>query len=454
MKTLLVYAPFCTPALPPYAIANIASFLKANLPKGGSVEVLDLNLEFHKSLFPAEQAYYHDLKSGYSHDIYDKTTNDFRKKTVEVYSRNNKLVVEGKVPELFEDMLRKILDIKPDIVAFSIVYSSQAFYALALIDALKAKGVRCVVGGPAAAGKLKEAADAHLKNEVDLLEYITGKESDHEKLVCSYTIDFKAFPLKEYFSPSAVIPIKTSSTCYYQQCAFCTHHGKGQYYEYDLAQIGRTVAASGVKHVFIVDDMVSRKRLLDIAGIFKPLGVSWTCQLKPTKDFDEKTLKTLRESGLKIIIWGVESGCDRILSLMKKGTNKKDIAAVLQASHAAGIKNMVYIMFGFPTETKEEFLETITFLKDNEANIDLVSTSVFGLQKGAPVFDKPSDFGITDIMEEKRTVLEPSITYKVSSGLSQEDALKLRGRYKRTLEHINKYPKLMNFFREHMLCLE
>jgi hypothetical protein len=454
MKTLLVYAPFCTPAVPPYAIANIASFLKANLPKGSHVGVLDLNLEFHKALFPKEQEYYLSLKKGFSHDIYDRTTNDFRKKTVDVYSRNNKLVVEGKIPELFDEMLRKIVELKPDIVAFSIVYSSQAFYALALINALKTKGIRCVVGGPAAAGKAKDAADAHLKNEVELLEYITGKESDHNSLVCSYIIDFKAFPLKDYFSPSPVIPIKTSSTCYCQQCAFCTHHGKGQYYEYNLDQIGRTVAASGVKHVFIVDDMVSKKRLAELAAVFKPLGISWTCQLKPTKDFDAETLKVLHDSGLKIIIWGVESGCDRILKLMRKGTNKNDVAVVLKSSRCVGIKNMVYIMFGFPTETKEEFIETINFLKDNSENIDLVSTSIFGLQKGAPVFESPCDFGITDIIEEKRTVLEPSIKYKTSSGLSQEDANKCRGRYKRTIESINKYPKLMNFFREHMLCLE
>ncbi|MBW2971526.1 radical SAM protein [Candidatus Woesearchaeota archaeon] len=454
MRTVLVYAPFCTPAAPPYAIANIASFLRANLPEGQEVRVLDINLLFHAAMFSEEQAYYQGLKEDYSHDVYDSRTAEFRRRTEEVYRINNRKVVEGKVPELFEDMLGKILAEKPDLVAFSIVYSSQAFYACALIGALKARGIRCVVGGPSAAGKVKSAADVFLRNEVELLDYITGKKSDHEKLVCGYTIDFKAFPLEDYFVPSPVIPIKTSSTCYYQQCAFCTHHGKGMYYVYDLAQIGRTVAASGAKHVFIVDDMVSGRRLMDIAKVFRPLGVKWTVQLKPTRDFDLAMLKALRSSGLRMIIWGVESGCDRILGLMKKGTNRQDISKVLAASHAAGIKNSVYIMFGFPTETKEEFLETIQFLKDNADSIDLISTSVFGLQKGAPVFESASDFGITEITETGRTVLEPSIKYKVSSGLSREDAEKLRNGYKRTIENINKYPKLMNFFREHMLCLE
>ena len=154
-----------------------------------------------------------------------------------------------------------------------------------------------------------------------------------------------------------------------------------------------------------------------------------------------------------MIIWGVESGSDRVLSLMRKGTNKKDISKVLSDSHKAGIRNTVYIMFGFPTETKEEFLETISFLEDNADSIDLVSTSVFGLQKGTPVFDNPGDFGITKITESKRTILEPKISYEVSSGLTHAGAVKLRNSYKKTMEKVNKFPKTMNFFREHMLLV-
>ena len=62
-------------------------------------------------------------------------------------------------------------------------------------------------------------------------------------------------------------------------------------------------------------------------------------------------------------MWGVESGNDRVLELINKGTNVKDIEKVLEDSHNVGIKNIAYILFGFPTEIKEEFLDTIEFLK-------------------------------------------------------------------------------------------
>jgi anaerobic magnesium-protoporphyrin IX monomethyl ester cyclase len=147
----------------------------------------------------------------------------------------------------------------------------------------------------------------------------------------------------------------------------------------------------------------------------------------------------------------VESGSDRILGLMRKGTTKAVIRQVLTSSHAAGIRNVAYIMFGFPTETGEEFVETIQFLKNCSSSIDLVSTSVFGLQKGTPVFDEPSKFGIATISEAPRKILEPLISYETLSGMTHEEARQLRSNYRRTLQKLDRYPKYMNFWREHML---
>jgi anaerobic magnesium-protoporphyrin IX monomethyl ester cyclase len=62
-------------------------------------------------------------------------------------------------------------------------------------------------------------------------------------------------------------------------------------------------------------------------------------------------------------------------------------------------------MFGFPSETEKEFIDTIDFLKENDVNIDLISTSVFGLQKESYIYSHPNEFGIEKIFEEERTVL-------------------------------------------------
>ena len=449
MKTILVYSPFCTPASPSYSINYLASFLNNN---GQDVTILDLNLKFHEIKYPEYQEYYQKLKSTeYDKNEYNHKTKQFQQLTSQDYSENNKKVIKGEDPELLNELLAQIMVHKPTSVAFSIVYSSQAFYTLALLKRLKGLGIKTIIGGPAINEKLKQNADKTLKNEVELLEEISGKDVEHQKLNSSKIINYKN--LNNYFVPHPVVPIKTSNACYYQQCAFCTHHGQVKYQEFKLEDIKQTIINSGQKRFFFIDDMISKKRLLAIAELIQPLNISWMCQLRPTKDLDKETLETLYRSGLKIILWGVESGSDRILKVIRKGTNIKDIPLVLKNSQQAGIKNVLYIMFGFPTETKEEFMSTIEFLEQNKDNIDLISTSTFGLQKEAPAYKEPETFGIIQIKEKERTVLEPKITYQVKEGLTPQEVVVLRKRNQKRIIKLNKFPKNMNYFREQMLCL-
>lgn len=350
-------------------------------------------------------------------------------------------------------MLTQILATSPEVVGFSIIYSSQAFYVSALIDALKSKGIKVVIGGPAVNHNLRSKADAVLANEVEFLQYLTEKEMDHQKLDTSRVLDFSSLPLEEYFVPEVVLPLRSTNTCYYQQCAFCTHHGNLPYMEYALEDILSTIETSGCKYIFFTDDMIHKKRLLQIAELLKPLDVRWMCQLRPTKELDKETLLILYNSGLRHVIWGVESGCDRVLDAMQKGTNTTDAQKVLLDAHEVGIKNGVYIMFGFPTETKEEFLQTIAFLKKNSEIIDIVSTAVFGLQQGARAFDEPLQYGIMRVQLEERSLLDAKVHYEVESGLTNEQVKLLRKKHKGTLEAMDKYPKQMNFFREHLFCL-
>jgi radical SAM superfamily enzyme YgiQ (UPF0313 family) len=441
-KILLVYLPFCTPAAPPYSLMNLAQFLNNN--SKNKIETLDLNLEWHSLKFPKFKKFFQNKKRW---NDYDQQASEFNKLTKTLYAENNKSVVKGGKPEFLDKLLRKIKSYKPDLIAFSIVYSSQAFYAYALLKELKEFDT--VIGGPAVTENLVKLS-THLNNEIEFLEHINGKSTPHDKLNFNTGPDFSK--LDQYFSPENVIPIKTSNTCYYRKCTFCSHFRNIPYHEYDLDAIKQTIKKSKGKLFFFIDDQMTSKRLTEISKLIKPFNVQWMCQLKPAREFTKEILQEAYDSGLKLVIWGVESGCDRILKLMRKGTNTKDIRTVLNNSHEVGIKNTTYIMFGFPTETQEEFLETIEFLKENSKNIDLISTATFGLQHGTYIYNNPSKFEITKITEKQRTVLEPQISYEVKKGLTQKEANKMKKNYKKTLHSINKFPKQMNYFREHMLC--
>lgn len=284
MKVLLVHLPFCTPISPPYSLSYLAGFLKGNSTH--SVSVLDLNLAFHNRKFAS---YKDDVKAG-------NNVPEFMKETSAVYAKNNRDVLAGGTPEYFEEFIALIKETKPDVVAFSVVYSSQAFYAYAL---LKALDVTTVVGGPAANSKLKKVADHYFPHEIAFLEFLEKKKIPREDMDFGTVPAYNLFPLSDYFIKEPVIPLKTSTTCYYKRCAFCSHYSPVPYVEYSLEDIKKTV--EGHKYLFIIDDMIPASRLRKLSDVLK--DKVWTCQLKP-KAFSSETLKKLHANGMRMAMWG------------------------------------------------------------------------------------------------------------------------------------------------------
>ncbi len=457
MKLLLIYPPFCAPTIRPYSISYLKNFVENNLDL--EVKCLDLNAQFHKLRFPK---YYQRLKQ--KHDLlsYGRLLEEFENEARDVYAHNHKTVIAGKEPELLSQMIQLIIQEKADDLAFSFVYNSQVFYGKALLEALQGKGIHCLVGGPAIPTTLQPYL--HLKNEVELIAYLAQQQqqqqqqpdvqrSDEKHYNCNTIPDFSDYHDEDYLSAARLIPIKTSSTCFYKQCTFCTHYADVPYLEFNLENIKKTIIRSGAKHVCFIDDMISRERLDAIAKMMKPLGVTWWCQLRPTRDL-RGHFQELQASGLRSIAWGVESGSQRILNLMKKGTTVENIPLILKESHDAGIKNMVYIMFGFPTETKEEFGQTLAFLQQNTSVIDLVSTAVFGLQKRSTIYQNPAQFGIQEVKTQPRTILDEKITYRSQSGLQPGEVKILKQKYKRSLRQLNKVPAVFDYFKEQILVFD
>lgn len=454
MKILLINPPFCPPTMVPYAISYLKGFLGTNLHV--DAKCLDLNAVFHRMRFPD---LYGRLRSEefVTDAVYGQLLAEFEAASRKVHSSNNKEVVCGRSPELIGELIKIVDDEKPDLVAFSVVYSSQSFYVSLIAKALMGRGVSCVAGGPALNYNIKEQMPC-LNNERELAGYIVSingsslQKKEGSALISECLPDFSDYDRADYFSRELIVPIKTSSTCFYQQCTFCTHFAKVPYREYGMDQIMQSIRQSGARNVFFIDDMISKNRLLDIAGQVKEQKISWWVQLRPTKDL-LGSFEILAASGCKAICWGVESGSQRILDLIKKGTLARHIPKILKQSDEAGIKNIIYIMFGFPSETRDEFLETIEFLKDNQANIFLVSPSVFGLQKGSRVWDDPQGFGIASIKATPRVFLGEKIEYTVSSGLDKEAARRLRGRFSKTIAKINKAHPVFKDYKEQVLLI-
>lgn len=448
MKVLCTFVPFCSPVSPPYSISYIAQFLKNN--SNHEIDLLDLNAKIHKAHFEEEYKLIINALKHNNLDLYQEHITKIKQAFTDFARMHNTACRKGEENELINLALRSITKKNPDIVALSLIYNSQAFFALQLTKKLQAKGFKVVVGGPAMTAQLKKQADFFFPHEIAFLEFLEDKKVNMDEVDARQILDFSSYDVDDYFAPSITIPLRTTSCCYYQQCTFCTHHKKGRYLEYDLDNMKESINRSKAKNVFIIDDMIHEQRLQELSTMLKPLNVKWLCQLKP-KSMSKETLQLAYDSGLRAVLWGVESGNQRILDLMKKSTKIDEMKEVLKDAKDVGITNVLFIMFGFPTETRDEFLETIDFLKDNP--VDLISSAVFGLQEGSPIFDKPQDFGITEVFKEERIALPEKITFSISEGLTTQEAKDLRKKYRKTLQNLNHFPTEMNMYREHMLYL-
>ena len=93
------------------------------------------------------------------------------------------------------------------------------------------------------------------------------------------------------------------------------------------------------------------------------LGVTWNCTTR-VDCIDRELLEIMKKAGCYNISYGVESGSERVLKLIKKGITKERIRDVFKWTKEVGIESVGFFIIGLPTQTKEEVLETIEFAKE------------------------------------------------------------------------------------------
>lgn len=438
MNILLLNLPVHIPTVMPYSLAMMNCILRSSINE--TITMIDLNSFFHLNKFPE-----HYRSKGYD---YFKALDKFEAASRSHYQNLSRAAREGRKPEGYDLLIKRILAEKPDVVCISFTYNSQMYFADSLVKELNFKKIKVIVGGPADYSKLKDVV--RLENYSKLIDHLETLGAKRFVKMKNAIIDFSDFNKKEYFTNDVVYPLRTAISCPYKQCAFCTHHGNLPYHMMDLSAIKDAILVNKMKKVCFIDDDFPIVRIKELAKLLEPLRVEWWCQLRPVKELIP-LFHMLYDSGLRSVAWGVESGSQKVLDLMEKGTKVEDVMDVLKASNEIGIKNMTYIMFGYPGETEAEFMKTIEFLEKNAKSIELVSLSVFGLQRGSRIYDNPEEFGVKKVEEIDRTLYGEKITYEPKEGLTQLQAKELKLKMKGRINKVNKVPKVLNSCKEQIL---
>ena len=181
---------------------------------------------------------------------------------------------------------------------------------------------------------------------------------------------------ERYLSPPGLIrgwassrhaSVMASRGCPYR-CTFCASHLQlGRRFRLRsvddvLAELDLLVERYAIRGVYWVDDIFTgdrewvRQLCAELAR--RPYDLEWGCQSRVT-GIDRPTLDAMREAGCVQVDFGVESGSQRTLNRMKKGTKVQHIVDAFDLVHDAGLRTGASFIFGSPGEDAEDVWETI-----------------------------------------------------------------------------------------------
>jgi anaerobic magnesium-protoporphyrin IX monomethyl ester cyclase len=396
-----------------------------------------------------------------------------------------------KLPSMLQDCFKEILALKPDCVGVSMIFSEQIPVGAALGRALRQQAkLKVFMGGSC----LIEGAEHFMKwypEAADVVIAGDGEESLRQLLSNNYNPkgiagavywesgkvvkeppvflkdvdqfgipDFSGLDLKSYFSPEPIIPLLLSRGCYWRKCTFCVHYfSAGDTYRVrsidSIIETLQHFVDMGIRNFSFVDEMIAPGQFVRLAQAIKNAGldITYYAYSKPNRTFTPEILKEIAESGCKYLLWGVESGNQRILDLMGKGTKVQEVSDVMKNAHAVGIANHIFIICGFPTETHEEFADTLNFLDQNKDYIYAINSGPFGLDSGAPINKNPEKFGIVESWVQADTPLGGQLGYRCSSGVTMEEAWKNFLKAVPFFNQFHPHASLLAYFRDHAMLV-
>jgi len=165
----------------------------------------------------------------------------------------------------------------------------------------------------------------------------------------------------------------SSRGCPYH-CIFCLwpntlygHKCRMRSAENIVAEIEEAVKKYGIDEIYFDDDSfaLDKKRVLKICELIKKrnLKVRWIAQCRVSSIQDEEIANKMKEAGCHYIRFGVESGSQEILRIIKKGITLKQVEEAFRICRKVGIKTQAFFLFGIPGETWQTINKSIKFAK-------------------------------------------------------------------------------------------
>ena len=353
-------------------------------------------------------------------------------------------------------MHRHLEEEKPDVLGITVPFPGNMLGALQIAKACReySPKTKIVLGGGYVNTELRSLQDPRIFEFVDfitlddgerplltLFEHLEGKRDKQglhrtyylqDGLVCFQqqlqatdvphkdigTPMYDGLPLGSYLSLCEMLnpmhriwsdgrwnKLTMAHGCYWTQCSFCDI-GLDYIGRYDEAgadviveRIEKLIVETGQTGFHFVDEAAPPKVMFAMARklIEKGITITWWGNIRFEKTFTAERCQLLADSGCVAVSGGLEVASDRLLKLMKKGVTVEQVARVTKAFSDAGILVHAYLMYGFPTQTEAETIDSLEYVRQLMMHQCIHSAywHRFSATIHSPVGQHPEQFGVT-----------------------------------------------------------
>jgi hypothetical protein len=237
-------------------------------------------------------------------------------------------------------------------------------------------------------------------------------------------------PMHRMWSDGRWNKLTMAHGCYWGKCTFCD-------ISLDYIKVYEPVAANllcdrmeemmaqtGENGFHFVDEAAppALMRALALEILRRNLAVTWWTNIRFEKSFTKDLCLLLKASGCIAVSGGLEVASDRLLKLIDKGVTVEQVAKVTRNFTEAGVMVHAYLMYGYPTQTIQETVDSLEMVRQLfEAGI-LQSGfwHQFAMTAHSPVGLYPEKFGVVKQTENIGTFANNDINYTDATGIDHD----------------------------------
>ncbi|AZI68064.1 radical SAM protein [Kaistella daneshvariae] len=219
-----------------------------------------------------------------------------------------------------------------------------------------------------------------------------------------------ANPMHSLWSDGRWNKLTMAHGCYWGKCTFCDISlDYVKLYEPVAAKIlvdrmEELIAQTGENGFHFVDEAAPPALMREVALeiLRRNLVVTWWTNIRFEKSFSKDLCFLLRMSGLVAVSGGLEVAGDRLLKLIDKGVSVDQVAKVTRNFTEAGVMVHSYLMYGFPTQTEQETIDSLEMVRQL-FEMGIVQSGFwhqFSLTAHSPIGQNPEKYGVIPVKKE------------------------------------------------------